>query len=341
MGEALNKARLTVIMPVYNAATYLQETVNSLVDQSAKDFIVLACNDASTDASGEILRNIRDPRFVYLENDRNRGYVYSLNRMLPMVQTEFVARMDADDKCHPDRFSKQLHYLLSHPEIDLVGSSVLIDRQDSASRRTEVWDYPATPQGVKARLLFNTAHAHPSVMFRRSLIDRGIYVYDPEFYPAEDFRLWVELGRQVQTSNLPDALLTYRVTAGQTSIQSLSLQQERACMIRAIQFEYLMNGISTATRDQVYRFWQSPEAAPTAFAIRLLTDLDALYASVDDHQFRAELASQMQRMVRSMIRWHPSLFNVYLRAKAHSQCPLGGLDYVRYIRSIILAFLNR
>ena len=101
-------------MPFYNAAPYLEEAVQSMLDQTFSDFELILINDGSTDNSEQVIQVFKDPRIKYILNKENQGLVYSLNKGLDESQGDFIARMDGDDISLPDRLQKQLHYLRKH-----------------------------------------------------------------------------------------------------------------------------------------------------------------------------------------------------------------------------------
>src|SRR5690349_21132656 len=104
---------ISVIMPVYNSAKFLRLAVESILDQTFKDFEFLIINDGSTDESEAILLEhaARDPRIVYIKNETNIGLIASLNKALSLAKGKYIARMDGDDVSLPERLAKQVSYL--------------------------------------------------------------------------------------------------------------------------------------------------------------------------------------------------------------------------------------
>jgi glycosyltransferase involved in cell wall biosynthesis len=103
--------QISVIMPVYNAELYLYEAIESILQQSFGNFELLLINDGSTDSSLQIIQQIKDNRIRILNNDYNMGLIYSLNWGIAEARGKYIARMDADDICLPDRFKKQFEYM--------------------------------------------------------------------------------------------------------------------------------------------------------------------------------------------------------------------------------------
>src|SRR5262245_17189068 len=114
---------VTVLMTVYNGMPYLPLAVDSIFNQKLRDFRFVIVDDGSTDDTGDYLRGLTDPRVVTLWQS-NQGTAAAANFGLKHCETEFVARMDADDIALPTRLDKQRDFLLAHPEVGLVGSQM-------------------------------------------------------------------------------------------------------------------------------------------------------------------------------------------------------------------------
>jgi glycosyltransferase involved in cell wall biosynthesis len=231
----MSHPRITVLMPVYNAAKYLKESVQSILDQSFANFEFLIFNDGSTDESGAIVRQFLDPRIKLFDSAENYGYVYHLNQGICMARGEYIARMDADDVSHPERFAKQIYFLDAHPEVGICGTCFdLIDNgrpiilpQDDAAIRISA--FSGSPFG------------HPTVMMRTNLLRDNNLFYDNSLVPAEDYHLWLAIAQHTKLANLPDILLHYRVHEGQISNRKAQIQSDHAQMARNSLIENLIN----------------------------------------------------------------------------------------------------
>ena len=107
MAENIKQPKITVLMPVYNAGKYLREAIDSILNQSFSDFEFLIINDGSTDNSKNIIESYNDQRIKFIENDKNSGVIFSLNRGLDLAKGGYIARMDADDISLRDRLKIQ------------------------------------------------------------------------------------------------------------------------------------------------------------------------------------------------------------------------------------------
>ncbi|MFG6489453.1 glycosyltransferase family 2 protein [Roseateles sp. BYS78W] len=210
---------ISIALPVHNAHHTLAATLDSLVAQSLRDFEVVLLDDASSDDSLEIARRYQDRLALrIIRAEQNLGISGARNRLLAEIDTPFIAILDHDDLCHPERLARQRDFLEQHPEVDIVGSAVAYfsSPADLPAGR-QVLRHPAGDAAIKTQLLHTTSMVHPSAMARRSFFsDCG--GYQAEFSPAEDYALWCRaalLGKRF--ANLDEPLLYYRIHASQTS----------------------------------------------------------------------------------------------------------------------------
>lgn len=131
--------KVSVVMSVYNGEKYLPETIDSILNQTFKDFEFIIINDGSTDKTAKILTSYDDPR-IRIFNQENMGLTKSLNRAISLAKGEYIARMDADDISYPERLKKQVDYLNKNPDIGLVGSKYI--RIDKRGRKIDEINVP-------------------------------------------------------------------------------------------------------------------------------------------------------------------------------------------------------
>ena len=222
---------VSVVLPVYNAAKYLAQCMDSLLAQTFTDFEILAFDDGSTDGSIEILKEFatHDSRVNFLLKD-HCGYTPHLNEGIQIARGEFIARMDSDDICFPERFERQVEFLNQHPNVVVVGSSVeLMDEYgDSFARMIG----PSSHSEIDARHLNGGGGTvpHPSVMMRRAAVLK-VGSYQARFEPAEDLDLWLRLAEIGELTNLKEPLLRYRIHAGMVSQSKAAQQQNQVKLI--------------------------------------------------------------------------------------------------------------
>jgi glycosyltransferase involved in cell wall biosynthesis len=223
-------------MPVYNAARFLAEAVESILGQTFADFEFLIVDDGSTDRSLTILQRYaaRDRR-IRLTSRPNTGYTVALNGLLAQARGELLARMDADDVALPDRLARQVDYLRAHPHVVCVGSAVHL--VDAAGRFLKSGHPGLDHEEIQRQALAGDCPLnHPSVMMRRAAVE-AVGGYHPEFEPAEDLDLWLRLGEVGRLTNLPDVLMKYRQHPASFSerYQHLQLERSAAAVLEACQ----------------------------------------------------------------------------------------------------------
>jgi len=118
----MDRPKISVIMSVYNGEKYLREAIESILNQTFRDFEFIIINDGSTDKTSEILSSYNDPRIVIINNKRNIGLTKSLNKGLKMVKGEYIARQDADDVSLPERLERMVNFLDMNRDVGLLGS---------------------------------------------------------------------------------------------------------------------------------------------------------------------------------------------------------------------------
>ena len=217
---------VSVVMPVRNAGHFLLDTLASVFGQTFADFEFVVVDDGSTDDTAAILAAETDPR-LRVVTQQNAGLVASMNRAVLLARGKYVARMDADDRCEPDRLARQVAFLDAHPEVAIVGGAISTMDQDGVQLAPKVL-FPATHEQIWAAVGKRPwVMCHPTVMFRRQLaIDAGLYL--PWFEYAEDTEFIARMMTVGRAANLPDVLLHYRLNRG-----SASLNKGRMALLKA------------------------------------------------------------------------------------------------------------
>lgn len=177
---------ISVVMPIYNAQQDLRAAIESILGQSFSDFELLIIDDGSTDESVQIIQSFEDSRIRLISQPKNLGLVAALNRGLVEVRGQFIARMDGDDICLPDRFALQLP-IMQDQKLDICGSDWA--QIDAEGRQFRVLKAPTSHEQVVATLANTVPYAHGSVMMRKSFIDEHDLQYRVGY--GEDYDLWI------------------------------------------------------------------------------------------------------------------------------------------------------
>lgn len=209
--------KVSVLMPAYNAERFLDEAMESILQQTYTDFELIVVDDGSTDSTPEILRRYveQDSRVRVLRNETNLGIVHALNWGFAKCRGEYVARMDADDVSMPNRLARQVAVLESDPSILVLGGSV--SYMDSEGNLLDV----VRRSQFRHSLLHSTPLLHPTVIIRKRALDGIETVYEEKYLYAEDYFLWLRLARKGKLDAVPDVVLHYRISEEVTRIRRL------------------------------------------------------------------------------------------------------------------------
>lgn len=238
-----NFHKLTVLLPVYNPKPeWLSLSISSILNQTYKSFSLVIIDDGSNEQTQNLLETFkrRDDRIYIIRNPKNLGLIKSLNIGLKSTSSEFIARMDADDWCYPERLELQLGYLENHPEISVLATNAIW-----MDTRKQIFKEQITQhEDIVATLPFYCCIVHPSVMFRRQeIIDIGGY---PEVYGAEDYALWAKICyvTNLKMAILPRICLQYRRgnnTVKYQGKQDVSSQKVKRFIFNSIASEFPIN----------------------------------------------------------------------------------------------------
>jgi hypothetical protein len=209
---------ITVIIPILNAMPYLPEALASLEAQTLRDLEVCLWDNGSTDGSVQEARRWIPGRLKGRVLTGNPLPLHEcLARMVEEARTEFIARMDGDDVCLPERFERQMAAMAADSSLAAIGGQMeLIDGR--GEKIGEMADYPIDFCGVLSRMLFQCPLPHPAVLLRREKVLAAGNYQIPK--PMEDFDLWFRLARAGKMSNLREKVLKYRITDSSITNQS-------------------------------------------------------------------------------------------------------------------------
>jgi glycosyltransferase involved in cell wall biosynthesis len=220
------KPRITVAMPAFNSADYIGQAVDSVLAQTWTDFELLLVDDGSSDDTLSIMQQYKtDSRVRVVILPHNRGRPHARGQCLEHARGEYIAMLDADDWCEPDRLERQLVYLEAHPDISVVGSWSRRVDADGRPLPDSMRREPITPEAVRCEMLFRCPLHNPTVLARTAALRE--HGYDEHFQNAEDYDLWARMNATCRMANLPLKLTSYRRHAGQaTSADELPIEQD-------------------------------------------------------------------------------------------------------------------
>lgn len=226
--------KVSVIMPVYNAEAYVASAIDSILKQTFTDFEFIILNDGSTDNTKSIVSKFTDKRIKFIDRSENLGIVETLNRGLDLAAGEYIARMDSDDIAMPNRFEEQVKYLDEHQDVGALGTSY-IQFGENIPEQTII----KKPHITYLDTILGCPVVHPSVMIRKSVLNKFNLRYRPEYKHAEDYDLWARLIRYSRIDNLTDVLLKYRYHKSNISIVNYTEQSYIAEAISSNMLKFL------------------------------------------------------------------------------------------------------
>lgn len=199
--------KLTVLMPAYNAASYVAQAIDSVLSQTFGDFELLIVDDGSTDATPDIIHTFRDRRIV-LVSQQNQGIAGALNTGLRMARSSLIARFDADDICYPHRLQRQYRFMRESPAYLLAGS--MVDYADMDGRFVFTYRPPGNTDRVIRGLSYRICpFIHSSVIYRKEAV-LALGGYNVHAHGFEDHLLWRRLIRTGKVYNIPEVLMRVR-----------------------------------------------------------------------------------------------------------------------------------
>ena len=226
---------ISVVLSVYNAEKYLTEAIESILNQSFRNFEFIIINDGSTDRSLEIIKSYDDKRIVLISRE-NRGLIASLNEGIEQAKGKYIARMDADDISLSNRFEEQVKFMEKNLDVGICGTAVIMFGEHM---KDSPWKLARDDQTIRTELLFSSSLAHPTVMMRRALLVENGLLYKENFVHAEDVELWIRMAEYTKFANLKMPLLKYRVVESSMSREADKNTEQRYQILKRIFQKYL------------------------------------------------------------------------------------------------------
>lgn len=238
MEEILSETQITrgpvvsVVLSTKNGARYLSESVGSVLSQSYTDFELVIVDDGSDDiATPNLLAKLakNDGRIRIITHQKSAWLAVSLNEAIRLAKGKFIARMDDDDIwIDAEKLAKQVAFLQANPNYGLVGTSMVQINEEG--RELEKVSYRETDAKIREHILQSNQFAHPSVMFRRSVVE-SVGGYNEKYEVSQDYDLWLRIWKIAKFANLPDFCLSYRVRQGNLSSKKWRKQRLAAARI--------------------------------------------------------------------------------------------------------------
>jgi glycosyltransferase involved in cell wall biosynthesis len=242
--------KISVVMPAYNAEKYIRAAIESILNQTFKDFEFIIIDDCSTDTTWEIIQEYagKDSRMRAVRNAENMKISHTLNKGLELANGTYIARMDADDWSYPYRLQKQYDFMEANLDVGVSGGVMEVCDGKLNVLGTRV--YGLVDGEIREKLFRYSPFCHPLIMMRTSVIKLNDLKYSPTLAIAEDYDLYFRFGKVSAFGNLKDTLIKYRIIDTGTSVSKARVQEGLTLYIRLkAVFEY---GYRMTAGDKLY-----------------------------------------------------------------------------------------
>lgn len=208
---------LSVVLPVYNCAMYIEDAINSILNQTIQDFEIIVIDDCSTDDTIAIIEAFMDTRIRIIKKESNKGLIDSLNIGFETAKGIYIARMDGDDINELDRFEKQLEILQNNPEIQACGCWL-----KTFGSYSTIIKHKKFHKEIQAQLLISNPMSLGATMLKRKAYEN--YRFENSKIHAEDYDFWARSAWDCSMYNIQEALYNYRVHNSQVSTKYKTIQ---------------------------------------------------------------------------------------------------------------------
>jgi len=291
----VNAPIVSVVMAAYKGADLVGATLASLQAQTLSDFELVVVDDCSPDDTLAVLRSWGDPRFRIIAAEKNQGVVLSRNRAFAAARGRYIAALDHDDLCYPERFAKQVAYLDAHPDTALLGtaSDNLQDGEISPSTLAPL----TTPPLIEWLLRIENPLVWSSAMMRADAARKMDAFQRPEMVFAEDYDLYHRIRKFGRIARLDDVLVTYRKHSGSASQTHIGAMTNRATEVLAADYADVFGDEAADYAELVVRYVMGRMAVPDRTTLRRVGE--AIIRLQDDYLTR----NRPDPESRALIRW--------------------------------------
>lgn len=289
---------VTVLLCTYNDEKYVAEAIQSILNQSYKNFEFLIVNDGSTDGTKDIILSFKDERIRYLEHSENKGLEDSKNWGLEEAKGKYIAYIDGDDISEPDRLQLQLNYMEEHPETGICSTRKILFGLENRVLEHGEHDFE-----IRGYALFGTPMEHPSCMVRTEVLRKHHIKYRKDFYVAEDYPFMVDLLEKSKAYCVQIPLIRKRIHNQRISVLKKEIQNESAARASRMAFKVLL-GVEAGEKERFAfkRCWTSkPELTDLAILENLKNKIIIEgELSSDDIEFRQYIKNRISKTISDL-----------------------------------------
>lgn len=244
--------KVSVLIPAYNAEKYIEESIDSILNQTFQDFEIIAVDDGSSDSTYDILEKIksRDSRIIIFKNISNKGISYTRNRLKSLAKGEYIMWQDADDISMNYRMEEQVKILDDNYKIGIVGGYLKFFNQESD---LDIRKYEANDSTLRRNIFRYSPVSQGGSMVRKSVFDE-VGDYDIFYSSGEDLDMTFRIGQKYQFANVQNIVLKYRQNQLGSTISGLRKMELNTISIR---LKYSQcEGYNMSLSDHIYNILQ-------------------------------------------------------------------------------------
>jgi glycosyltransferase involved in cell wall biosynthesis len=218
-------------MPCFNSASFIREAIQSIIDQTYKEWELMVMDDCSTDHTVAMVEEIleREGRIILYKSDENKGVAYQMNKGISSARGEYICRMDSDDRSDPDRIREQLSFMDKSPEIDLCTTDYKLFYHH-APGVSQIKHGPRDNESIRIGLLKDLPLCGPSFFARKEIM--RLFSFEETLVIAEDYDLFCRIAKEHKIANLGKPLYNYRKHGSSLTDNSANWKTEKIDLIR-------------------------------------------------------------------------------------------------------------
>ena len=218
---------VSIILPTYNwREEWIRKSIESVLNQTYKDFELIIINDASTNNVEDIIKEYekKDDRVVYVKNEKNLKLTKTLNKWIDLAKGKYIARQDDDDIwSDKEKLKIEVEFLEEHEDYGLVWTNCIIMDQDE----NEMYSFnrPGTDKEIRENMMVWNWIVHSSIVMRKSDLEKAWWYYNPDWNYMEDYELWLRLWQVCKMHNFTDSYIKYRINQKSVTISHYRKQK--------------------------------------------------------------------------------------------------------------------
>ena len=244
--EDMQSVKATIIMAAYNTEAYIEEAIDSILQQSYGNFELLIIDDASTDSTLNVIKKYKDPRIRLFKNKENLGQTKCLNIGLREATGKYILIMDSDDIAHQDRLKIQIDFMEQNPEIVAAGSWLKF-----FGKMNHVLQRDCEDEWIRARLIVGNVVANTTFVLRKSTLDIYGISYDETLRYAQDYNLIQKMSAYGKIANIPQVLIRYRTHEKQVS----NSKREEQMRCAGVTIKSVLNDLHISLAEEEFELW--------------------------------------------------------------------------------------